>query len=57
MTLPIQLETKQTEELIKSVAIELSTADDLEHFTKVTKDEHIAGNDGSNNEDNEQASP
>lgn len=57
MTLPIQLETKQTEELIKSVAIELSTADDLEHFTKVTKDEHIAGNDGSNNEDNEQVSP
>jgi hypothetical protein len=55
MTLPIELETKETDELNKAVAIELEAADNLEHF-KRTIDEHTTGNNGSDTKDNEQAS-
>lgn len=56
MTLPIQLETKSTEELSKAIAVELNVQDNEEHFQMVIKDEDTTGNDGHNPEDNEPAS-
>jgi hypothetical protein len=55
MTLPIELQTKETDELHKTVAIELVTEDNPEHFKRII-DEHTTRDDGCDTKDNEQAS-